>query len=138
MTTASQLILKKIIDKPSPEVGNALRRLTNALERPPSVATDPDVWQAPQSAARGALSDLKAHYAEVRRQIANAPQILGDAPQKRPLLDALDAEIQAIEQFEAALFPRTPLSSSQTRAFRAAKQAATTAGEKMRQAEAGL
>jgi len=138
VSTANAIILKKIIEKPSPEVGNALRRLTNALERPPSSATDGNVWPRPPKAASAALADLKAHYTEVRRQIATVPQILGDAPQKRQLLDALDAEIKAIEQFDAALYPRTEFSDSQTRAFRSAKQSATLAGDKLRQAVKGL
>lgn len=138
MSTANGIILRKIIDKPSPKVENAVRRLANALERPSSTATDGDIWPRPPKAARAALADLRSHYADVRKQIAKAPQILGDAPQKRQLLDALDAEIKALDQFEAALFPRTGLSKSQTNAFRAAQKSATSASDKLRQAMKGL
>lgn len=138
MSTANGIILKKIIDKPSPEVADAVRRLSNALDRPSSTATEGDVWPRPPQAARTALDDLKSHYSGVRGQIAKAPQILGDAPQKRQLLDALDAEIKALEQFEAALFPSTGLSNSQKNAFSAAEKAATTARDKLSQAMRGL
>jgi uncharacterized protein involved in exopolysaccharide biosynthesis len=138
VTTANGIILKMIIDKSSPEVGNALRRLANALDRPSSTATDGDVWPRPSKAASAALADLKAHYTAVRRQIAKAPQILGDAPQKGQLLAALDAEIKALTQFEAALFPSTGFSSGQTQAFNAAKQSATKARDGLNQAMKGL
>lgn len=138
MTTANGIILKKIIDKPSPEVENAVRRLANALDRPPSTATDGDIWPRPPKAASVALADLRSHYTDVRNQIAKAPQILGDAPQKRQLLDALDAEIKALDQFEAALFPRTGSSNSQTAAFSAAEKSATSASDKLSQAMKGL
>jgi hypothetical protein len=74
----------------------------------------------------------------VRRQIAKAPQILGDAPQKGQLLAALDAEIKALDQFEAALFPGTGFSSGQTQAFNAAKQSAAKAKNGLDQAIKGL
>lgn len=138
MSTPSQLILKKIIDQSSPEVGNAMRRLANALERPSSTATDGDVWPRPPKAAKTALADLRSHYADVRKQIAKAPQILGDAPQKRQLLDALDAQIQALGKFEAALFPRTGFSAGQTNAFSAAQQSAGRARDGLSQAIKGL
>jgi uncharacterized protein involved in exopolysaccharide biosynthesis len=138
VSTANGIILKKIIDKPSPEVENAVRRLANALERPSSTATEGDIWPRPQKAASAALADLRSHYTDVRNQIARAPQILGDAPQKRQLLDALDAEIKALDQFETALFPRTGLSNSQTNAFSAAEKAATSARDKLSQALKGL
>jgi uncharacterized protein involved in exopolysaccharide biosynthesis len=138
MTTANGAILKKIIDKPSPEVGDALRRLANALERPSSTATDGDVWPRPPRAASVALQDLKSHYADVRKQIARAPQVLGEAPQKRQLLAALDAQIKALDQLEAALFPSTGFSSGQTHAFNAAKQSAAKARDGLTQAMKGL
>jgi uncharacterized protein involved in exopolysaccharide biosynthesis len=138
VSTANGIILKKIIEKPSPEVENAVRRLANALDRPASTATDGDIWPRPQKAASAALEDLRSHYTGVRNQIAKAPQILGDAPQKRQLLDALDAEIKALDQFEAALFPRTGLSNSQANAFIAAEKSATSASDKLRQAMKGL
>jgi hypothetical protein len=138
VTTTNGIILKKIIDQSSPEVKNALRRLANALERPPSTATDGDVWPRPPKAASVALADLKSHYTDVRKQIAKAPQILGDAPQKGQLLVALDAEIKALTQFEAALFPSTAFSSGQTQAFNAAKQSAAKAGDGLSQAMKGL
>ena len=74
----------------------------------------------------------------MRKQIAKAPQILGDAPQKRQLLDALDAEIKALDQFEAALFPSTGLSNRQTNAFSAAEKSAAGARDKLNQAIKGL
>ncbi len=138
MTSANALILKRIVDKPSPEVENALRRLANALNRPSSTATDGDVWPRPPKAASVALADLKSHYADVRRQIATAPQVLGHARQKRQLLDALDDEIEALGQFEAALFPSTGCSDSQKHAFSAAKKSAAKAEEALRQAMKGL
>ena len=138
MSTANGIILKKIIEKPSPEVENAVRRLSNALDRPSSTATDGDIWPRPPKAASAALEDLRSHYTDVRNQIAKAPQILGDAPQKRQLLDALDAEIKALEQFSAALFPSTGSSNSQTNAFSAAQKSATSASDKLRQAMKGL
>jgi uncharacterized protein involved in exopolysaccharide biosynthesis len=138
VTTQSGFILKKIIEKPSPEVANALRRLANALNRPSSTATDGDVWPRPSKAASAALADLKSHYADVRKQIAKAPQILGDAPQKRQLLDALDAQIKALDQFNAALYPSTGFSDSQTNAFNAAKRAAASSSDGLRQAMKGL
>jgi uncharacterized protein involved in exopolysaccharide biosynthesis len=140
VTTANGAILKTIIDKPAPEVEDAIRRLSNALERPESTstATEGDLWPRPSKAAVAALADLRTHYTGVRNQIAKAPQILGDAPQKRQLLDALDAEIKALEQFETALFPRTGSSKSQANAFSAAKKSATAAGDKLSQALRGL
>lgn len=138
MSTANGIILKKIIEQPSPEVENALRRLAAALDRPSSTATDGDVWPRPPKAASAALEDLKSHYTDVRKQIAKAPQILGDAPQKGQLLAALDAEIKALTQFEAALFPSTGFSSGQTQAFNAAQQSATKARDGLQQAMKGL
>ena len=138
MTTQNGCILKEIIEKPSPEVERAIRRLGNALNRPSSTATDGDVWPRPPKAANGALHDLVAHYTEVRRQIANVPQILGDAPQKRPLLDALDAEIKALELFQKALFPSTGFSNKQKNAFSAAEQSANRASDALKQALKGL
>jgi uncharacterized protein involved in exopolysaccharide biosynthesis len=138
VTTANGVILKKIIDKPSPEVENAVRRLANALDRPASTATEGDLWPRPSKAASTALEDLKSHYTGVRNQIAKAPQILGDAPQKRQLLDALDAEIKALDQFETALFPRTGSSNSQANAFSAAAKSAKSASDKLSQAIRGL
>jgi hypothetical protein len=139
VSTANGIILKKIIEKSSPEVENAVRRLSNALDRPSSTATDGDIWPRPPKAASVALADLKSHYTGVRKQIANLPHtILGDAPQKRQLLDALDAEIEALTQFEAALFPSTGFSKSQTKAFNAAQRSATRAQDGLSQAMKGL
>jgi len=138
VTTVNGVLIKKIIDKPSPAVENAVRRLSNALDRPSSTATDGDIWPRPPKAASAALADLKSHYTDVRNQIAKLPQILGDAPQKRQILDALDAEIEALTQFEAALFPGTGLSKSQTKAFNAAQRAADRAQDGLSRALKGL
>jgi uncharacterized protein involved in exopolysaccharide biosynthesis len=138
VTSANALILKRIVDKPSPEVESALRRLANALNRPSSTATDGDVWPRPPKAASAALADLKSHYADVRKQIADVPQIPGEASQQRRLLAALDAQIQALDQFEAALFPRTGFSAGQTQAFKAAQESAAKARDGLSQAMKGL
>jgi hypothetical protein len=138
VSTVNGIILKKIIEQPAPGVEDAVRRLANALDRPSSTATDGDVWPRPPKAASAALADLNSYYTDVRKQIAKAPQVLGDAPQKRQILDALDAQIKALSQFEAALFPSTGFSNSQTNAFSAAQRSATSASDGLRQAMKGL
>lgn len=94
--------IKALLDTPRHGATAAAHRLATALDRPVAPDTTTADWPRPAKGARTAIRDLRAFYGGLRKQIAAVPT---RQPQKEVILTALDRIDDALDLFDAALYP---------------------------------